>query len=80
MAAVGPLSRYNLTDCQGYVQADAYPGYDLLFMTGKIIEVACIFAAPDDPTASAGTENPSIKSADRFSGDSASTTGRQHSL
>jgi transposase len=30
-----------LADYQGYVQADAYPGYDPLFVTGKIIEVAC---------------------------------------
>jgi hypothetical protein len=30
-----------LADYRGYLQADAYPGYDPLFMTGKIIEVAC---------------------------------------
>jgi transposase len=30
-----------LADYHGYVQADAYPGYDPLFVTGKIIEVAC---------------------------------------
>ena len=27
---------------QGYLQADAYPGYDVLFKTGKIIEVGCM--------------------------------------
>lgn len=26
---------------QGYLQADAYPGYDVLYKTGKIIEVGC---------------------------------------
>jgi transposase len=30
-----------LADYRGYLQADAYPGYDPLFVTGKIIEVAC---------------------------------------
>ena len=30
-----------LADYRGHVQADAYPGYDPLFVTGKIIEVAC---------------------------------------
>lgn len=28
-------------DYQGYLQADGYPGYDPLFLSGKIIEVAC---------------------------------------
>jgi transposase len=26
---------------QGYLQADAYPGYDILFHDGRVIEVAC---------------------------------------
>jgi transposase len=30
-----------LADYRGYLQADAYPAYDPLFVTGKIIEVAC---------------------------------------
>jgi transposase len=30
-----------LKDYQGYLQADAYPGYDKLYQDGKIIEVAC---------------------------------------
>lgn len=30
-----------LKDYQGYLQADAYPGYDPLFLAGKITEVAC---------------------------------------
>jgi transposase len=30
-----------LADYRAHVQADAYPGYDPLFVTGKIIEVAC---------------------------------------
>jgi len=30
-----------LADYRGFLQADAYPGYDPLFVTGKIIEVAC---------------------------------------
>jgi hypothetical protein len=30
-----------LADYHGYVQADAYPGYDPLFVTGKINEAAC---------------------------------------
>jgi transposase len=30
-----------LADYRGYLQADAYPGYDPLFVTGKITEVAC---------------------------------------
>lgn len=30
-----------LKDYQGYLQADAYPGYDKLYKSGKIIEVAC---------------------------------------
>lgn len=31
-----------LKDYQGYVQADAYPGYDKLYASGRIIEVACM--------------------------------------
>jgi len=27
---------------QGYLQADAYPGYDVLYKDGKIVEVACM--------------------------------------
>lgn len=34
-----PLSL--LKDYQGYLQADAYPGYDKLYHSGKIKEVAC---------------------------------------
>ncbi len=30
-----------LADYRGYLQADAYPGYDPLFIDGKITEVAC---------------------------------------
>ena len=30
-----------LKDYRGYLQADAYPGYDPLYLTGKITEVAC---------------------------------------
>src|SRR5262249_964959 len=30
-----------LKNYQGYLQADAYPGYDVLYGSGKIIEVAC---------------------------------------
>ena len=30
-----------LKDYQGYLQADAYSGYDALYKTGKIIEVGC---------------------------------------
>ena len=30
-----------LANYQGYLQADAYPGYDPLFLDGKITEVAC---------------------------------------
>jgi transposase len=30
-----------LADYQGYLQADAFPGYDPLFLSGKITEVAC---------------------------------------
>ena len=30
-----------LKDYRGYLQADAYPGYDPLFLGGKITEVAC---------------------------------------
>jgi len=30
-----------LADYRGYLQADAYPGYDPLFLTGKIIEIGC---------------------------------------
>jgi hypothetical protein len=30
-----------LADYRGYLQADAYPGYDPLFVDGKITEVAC---------------------------------------
>ena len=30
-----------LADYRGYLQADAYPGYDPLFLTGRIIEIAC---------------------------------------
>ena len=30
-----------LKDYRGYLQADAYPGYDPLFLDGKITEVAC---------------------------------------
>ena len=30
-----------LADYRGYLQADAYPGYDPLFLDGKITEVAC---------------------------------------
>jgi hypothetical protein len=36
----GPFKR--LKDYQGYVQADAFPGYDRLYASGKIIEVACM--------------------------------------
>jgi transposase len=36
-----------LADYHGYVQADAYPGYDPLFVTGKIIEVACSVHCPE---------------------------------
>ena len=36
-----------LADYRGYVQADAYPGYDPLFVTGKIIEVACNVHCPE---------------------------------
>lgn len=31
-----------LSDYQGYLQADAYPGYGKLYATGKIIEVGCL--------------------------------------
>jgi len=31
-----------LKDYQGYLQADAYPGYDKIYTSGKIIEVACM--------------------------------------
>lgn len=31
-----------LRDYQGYLQADAYPGYDKLYASKKIIEVACM--------------------------------------
>jgi transposase len=31
-----------LKDYEGYLQADAYPGYDKLYHSGKIIEVACL--------------------------------------
>jgi transposase len=30
-----------LADYRGYLQADAFPGYDPLFVSGKIVEVAC---------------------------------------
>ena len=30
-----------LKDYRGYLQADAYPGYDPLYLSGKIMEVAC---------------------------------------
>jgi transposase len=30
-----------LKDFRGYLQADAYPGYDDLYRTGRIVEVAC---------------------------------------
>ena len=30
-----------LKDYRGYLQADAYPGYDPLYLSGKITEVAC---------------------------------------
>jgi transposase len=30
-----------LADYRGYLQADAYPGYDPLFVDGKITEIAC---------------------------------------
>jgi transposase len=30
-----------LKDFRGYLQADAYPGYDDLYHTGRIVEVAC---------------------------------------
>ena len=30
-----------LKDYQGYLQADAYSGYDALYKTGRVIEVAC---------------------------------------
>ena len=30
-----------LKDYQGYLQADAYSGYDILYRTGRIIEVGC---------------------------------------
>jgi transposase len=39
----GPLSR--LKDYQGYVQADAFPGYDRLYTNGTIKEVACMVHA-----------------------------------
>jgi len=39
----GPLSR--LKDYRGYVQADAFPGYDRLYASGNIIEVACMVHA-----------------------------------
>jgi len=35
----GPLAF--LTDFRGYLQCDAYPGYDGLFADGRIVEVAC---------------------------------------
>ena len=35
----GPLAW--LGDYQGYLQADAYPGYDALYKTGRVQEVAC---------------------------------------
>jgi transposase len=38
-AREAPLSF--LADYRGYLQADAFPGYDPLFVTGKIVEVAC---------------------------------------
>ena len=31
-----------LKDYQGYLQADAYSGYDILYSTGRIIEVGCL--------------------------------------
>jgi Transposase IS66 family len=30
-----------LKDFRGYLQADAYPGYDDLYRSGRIVEVAC---------------------------------------
>jgi transposase len=30
-----------LADYRGYLQADAYPGYDPLFVDGALTEVAC---------------------------------------
>ncbi len=30
-----------LGDFQGYLQADAYPGYDGLYATGRVVEIAC---------------------------------------
>jgi hypothetical protein len=39
----GPLDR--LTDFRGYVQADAFPGYDRLFARGHAKEVACLIHA-----------------------------------
>lgn len=35
----GPLGV--LGDFQGYLQADAYAGYDALYATGRVVEVAC---------------------------------------
>lgn len=35
----GPLGV--LGDFQGYLQADAYPGYDGLYASGRVVEVAC---------------------------------------
>ena len=33
--------KHFLSDYEGFLQADAYPGYDVLFETGTITEVAC---------------------------------------
>lgn len=35
----GPLGM--LGDFQGYLQADAYAGYDALYATGRVVEIAC---------------------------------------
>ncbi len=37
--AIHPLTF--LADYQGYLQADAYPGYQALYRTGRVIEVGC---------------------------------------
>jgi hypothetical protein len=30
-----------LRDCRGYLQADAYAGYDAIYATGRVVEVGC---------------------------------------